>query len=810
MLFQKNDRRLYSFYDPTNKKYSFKDQHGNIAIPASFDGIQSFEAGFYCVWVKDVKSAGSDAHYGYVGRDGLFMPPKYDSGFDFSKGFVHWFKQGRPVQMLRDGTFINHRCVDEAVNGIMVINHESGLSRNHVLMDICGNTLLGFPPETYLQPRLSDDEGYTKIETNDRYNLFEGWYIEPDGLLTASKFDGTGKLYLAYIDYRYCFIDNERNIVIDCKEYDECCEFSSGMAKVRKGKKWGYINESGKLAVELKYIKCADFDGETAQVWLPGEYIAGDYLHDGIYIYDNETEDEDNDDDKPIIIKRAFLDQFPDWLADAFRECAKIMNLTETDDAYLLYTDDFFDNKRDEKKCEDDGNQPPADDETSGEALNDNNDAEEMKQLYAWDVIDTLLNCSRPIGLIDKSGSYVMEPKIRNKYILPDGLYPLLIKISENTYGTGYVDDNWNLRIGPIPNCHGEPFYHGYARLWAEVENVTNTGVIDTSGNYVIKPDYYFYDIDVEAPGFPEKAEFSADREQERLIIRKDGNSYTEIPVREEVVPGVYFSDDKSEILNSEGKVILSDFQWYKVNAFTDKYFTFRNSQYKYGIADKNGIVIEPQYGDVFDLGENMLKVCLPRENSYSTGSALIDKDLQIYPLDEDVDIFEKYSEGLVVVETRFERCACGYMDKKGSIVIERKFAKALPFKNGRARVQLKGYWGYINTVGEFVIAPLLDDILTDFRDGYAWVVYLGKVYRMNEYGTLYQENKRVSSIPFLIPAESDGKWGYKNEWGFFDIPPIYDKADYFNHDFGKVYLDSWEIFIDFNGKMISAKLLNE
>lgn len=47
-----------------------------------------------------------------------------------------------------------------------------------------------------------------------------------------------------------------------------------------------------------------------------------------------------------------------------------------------------------------------------------------------------------------------------------------------------------------------------------------------------------------------------------------------------------------------------------------------------------------------------------------------------------------------------------GFMDRTGTVVIEPRYEKAYPFKEGLAAVQVRGRWGYIDTNGRTVIEP--------------------------------------------------------------------------------------------------------
>ncbi len=69
-----------------------------------------------------------------------------------------------------------------------------------------------------------------------------------------------------------------------------------------------------------------------------------------------------------------------------------------------------------------------------------------------------------------------------------------------------------------------------------------------------------------------------------------------------------------------------------------------------------------------------------------------------------------------------------GYMDHHGKPVIEPRFLEALPFREGRAAVQVETekwgprLWGFIDVTGRFRIDPVYQVKPTSFRSGYAAV----------------------------------------------------------------------------------------
>lgn len=55
-------------------------------------------------------------------------------------------------------------------------------------------------------------------------------------------------------------------------DYNEAYPFTDGMAKVRKGNKWGFINSQGKELIEIKYSEIGDWHGDFCKVAVGGKF----------------------------------------------------------------------------------------------------------------------------------------------------------------------------------------------------------------------------------------------------------------------------------------------------------------------------------------------------------------------------------------------------------------------------------------------------------------------------------------------------------------------------------------------------------
>ena len=65
------------------------------------------------------------------------------------------------------------------------------------------------------------------------------------------------------------------------------------------------------------------------------------------------------------------------------------------------------------------------------------------------------------------------------------------------------------------------------------------------------------------------------------------------------------------------------------------------------------------------------------------------------------VSVRQRYGPSL-----RVERWHSGYIDSTGKTIIPLRFDDARGFSDGLAAVQVGGQWGYIDTLGTFVIQP--------------------------------------------------------------------------------------------------------
>ena len=88
-----------------------------------------------------------------------------------------------------------------------------------------------------------------------------------------------------------------------------------------------------------------------------------------------------------------------------------------------------------------------------------------------------------------------------------------------------------------------------------------------------------------------------------------------------------------------------------------------------------------------------------------------------------------------------------GYVDKKGSYVINPQFNQALDFKNGLACVRQGDQWGYIDKTGKFIINPQFKQAQNFSSNGLA-LVRSGSD-RDSKYGYIDKDGKYVINPQF-------------------------------------------------------------
>lgn len=213
----------------------------------------------------------------------------------------------------------------------------------------------------------------------------------------------------------------------------------------------------------------------------------------------------------------------------------------------------------------------------------------------------------------------------------------------------------------------------------------------------------------------------------------------------------------------------------------------------KWGYVDNKGqYVINSQFDDAFNFSEGL---ALFKSTDGKFGFIGEDGKYVVNPIYKDASSF---SEGLACVV--MENGKPQFIDKNNKILfIVDKAEYCFGFKEGLARIKVKGKWGFVDKTGKVVVNPIYEDAL-DFRDGLAAVSkkdekkdevlwgYIDKNGAVKINFQFVKDKEKMFCEPGsfyegLAFTSSDGK-----QWGCIDKEGKYQINPQFEGDFGNPY----------------------
>ena len=244
-------------------------------------------------------------------------------------------------------------------------------------------------------------------------------------------------------------------------------------------------------------------------------------------------------------------------------------------------------------------------------------------------------------GYIDKRGKFVIEPAFDSAYDFSEGLAS--VKIGEKY---GYINQKGELVI----KCKFDWAKHFKEGL-SSVSNNDKSGFINSKGEFVIEPQ------------FDSARDFS-----EGLAAVEIDNKYTYIDKTGQIITERRFEKARNfsegfaavriggkwGYINTDGHIIINC-QYEKVYPFSDGIALVRRDNGRWGYRSGFIFSIIEQNGEVTDLGFSYVN---------------------------------RFSEGLAPVVN--EDGCCGYIDKKGEVVIPCQFDDAYTFSEGVATIRVK------------------------------------------------------------------------------------------------------------------------
>lgn len=252
--------------------------------------------------------------------------------------------------------------------------------------------------------------------------------------------------------------------------------------------------------------------------------------------------------------------------------------------------------------------------------------------------------------------------------------------------------------------------------------------------------------------------------------------------------------------LDVNGKTVVSaDFDM--AMKFSDGMARFRKGD-KWGYIDATGkVVIEPQFERARDFKSGLAAVRVNRKFGY------IDKTGKFVVQPQFSKLAQAVSEGLAAVPDSTKKF--GYVSVTGQNVIPHKFSNAHEFSEGLAAVEYENKWGFIDTTGNWVLAP--NYVWADkFVDGHS-LVRIGLpphadyalIDRKGDVKFRLQTLHCKTASEGLMRFELDGKWGFIDRTGKMVIPPTYDAAYDFSEGLAAVRVGNGWGYINHDNKLV-------
>jgi hypothetical protein len=284
-----------------------------------------------------------------------------------------------------------------------------------------------------------------------------------------------------------------------------------------------------------------------------------------------------------------------------------------------------------------------------------------------------------------------------------------------------------------------------------------NWGFIDRAGKFVIKPQY------------------------------SEGSNF-----RDGVAPVTFVGDNAvryAALIDRKGHVIVQS-KSSKLPVALGPVYCMEESG-KCGMVDRTGSwLAPPQYEKIEQF---------PYESRGFETSNL----LQEQP---DADLSASDTHFLVARDGRY-----GVIDSSGKIVTPIKFSHIVGFSHGAAMITDNSKYGFVGADGNYIVKPELEDAtafgeLTAVKDTHArWYVINDRGQRVEttDFDLPLVGNRLDWFSEGLAPVCLDGKVGFINTNGQFEIMPQFKLASAFKEGYAAVWDGAFWRFIDRNGRFV-------
>ena len=461
--------------------------------------------------------------------------------------------------------------------------------------------------------------------------------------------------------------DPSRLQLVDALRFDEVRDFSEGLAAVRVGRRWGYIDATGRMVVDPKFHRAWDFSGGLARValdvkWKPPEEPP------------EETKPTITEEDGAFVIRDGTVSK-----PDKSEPGVKWGFIDKLGRRVVPFKYDFaFDFSEGLAAVCVDGKPLTLDELGSLEShgIWAGTSPEDVRGKW---------------GFIDTAGRVVIQPKYDRVEPFEDGLSIVVTQTTghddfppdlQGKYA--FIDRTGTRQFGRDFDW-ATAFVEGLAVVGLQQENGDElSGYIDRAGEMVIPPRF------ASAGNFRGGHAFVFLGERAGLIDRKGTFS---------VCRRTDFDSWDTDFNDGRMMFWLSDRQ---------------DDREPIGFFATDGTVaVAPVYADAENFSEGRALV-----TTFDGKSGFIDVDGKPVTALGFTD-GGSFREGLAAVRDADGRW--GFIDRDGHFVVEPTFHKAWGFQNGFARVRKDGKVGFIDRTGKLVVPSQFSEA-RDFTGGFAAV----------------------------------------------------------------------------------------
>ena len=609
-------------------------------------------------------------------------------------------------------------------------------------------------------------------------------YIDKTGKVALSGYEEVGDfsdgLAVVRMGGRYGFVDAAGKAVITPR-YDGAGKFSEGLAPALVGKLWGFVDKTGKPVIKPQFGGAAEFSEGLAVVGVDGKFGAinknGDIVIQPSYqqmAAVSESLIAVNQDGKwgfvdtkgTSVIQPQFarVGSFSNGLAPAWSsgkwgfidKSGRWVVQPKYDDA-MPFSEGLAAVGVQKKEM----------------VTDDKGRVTSIKTYLLW-------------GYIDNAGKEVIALELANSGRFSEGL--------ASTWKSGqfgFIDKTGAMKLAAFFSRNTGSFHNGLAKT----EIGTRYGYVNNIGKMVIPQQFTSAD--------PFSEGLAAVQVHERGLL-----GYVDTAGRMKINPqfqtafgfrkgsaGVRM-DWKWGIIDKTGKVALKP-QFDAVSWYTDKIVAAKMKDL-WGFYDWSGrAVLEPQFQSVSSLGEN--RAIVRKGSSYGVVDAA---GVVVVPTQYD-DCGWLFSEGLLPVSKGGK---FGFIDAGGKSVIEPQYDAVGGFTPGSVcAVKVGQKWGFIDRNNKPLISPQYDAAFCFSEDRAA--VKVGGLW-----GFIDKTGKPVVKPQFtqtgyfsrgMAPVQVGGKWGYVDKTGKLLIPARFDKAQNFDGELAQVKIGKQTGYINTTGKTV-------